>query len=199
MGRRVIYVVLIVFFVFTGCYGSDDVPFQIFLDSKWDEDEQLAIIFGMERWEDEAGINFFEFVGEFTDDEFTFEDIDDGHHVVYKLMAPNEDTLWLEDNYDCNCYAPGSKLNGYGLHTDILLYWYRFSAYYGPDDRENYLIFLSNLITHESAHFLGLGHNNVDCSRSMMAPINCTPDGEYREIADEDVEQLCVFYDCPGE
>lgn len=198
MGRRVVYVVLIASFVLTGCCWQGEIPVKIFLDSKWDDDEQLAIMFGMEQWEDEAGLNFFEFVGDFDDYEFTFlEDIGDGRHVVYKLMEPNEDSLWLENNYDHDHHAPGSVLAGYGLRTDILLYWYRFFTYYSPNDRENYLIFLSNLATHESGHFLGLGHNNVDCSQSMMAPRGCTPDGEYREIAGGDVEQLCVFYDCP--
>lgn len=190
-----------VVFVLSGCYGQNlgDGPVEIWLDSQWEADEQEALIVGMERLEDATGVDFFEFMGTYEDDEFTSDDLDDGRHTVYKFVEPNADSTWLEVNYTSR-YSPGSMLYGYGLHTDILLYWYNFPG--GADNhqanRDIYLVFLSNLVAHEADHFLGVGHNQVESGESLMAPHMGEQNGDYTEITEEDVSQLCVFYDCPA-
>jgi hypothetical protein len=201
MARNSICAVLVaIAFSLSGCYGQDlsEGPIEIWFDPQWDADEQEALIIGMERHEEATGVNFFDFVGEVDDSEYTMEDGEDGRHVVYKLTSANEDTDYIESrNITPAERDSGSYLAGYGLHTDILLYWYHFRNKYS-DVREDYLIFLANLATHESGHFLGLGHNNVGCDESLMTGNGmCVPRGEYVPITEEDVDQLCVFYDCP--
>ena len=196
--RKIIFFVVAIIFL-SGCLSQnlDDGPVEIWLDSRWDSEEQTAIIYGMERWEAETGINFFDFVGVYEDEdgEFSVEgDLYDKHHVVYKLLTPSEDSVWLEENYSSSVPGERGGLWGYGLHTDILLFWYEFSQEDFYSNREIYLVFLSNLATHESGHFLGMAHNVVDCGASMMAPHDCEQDGNYREITDDDVEELCVLY-----
>jgi hypothetical protein len=189
MARRIAHSVLaIAVFTMFGCYGQDisDGPIPIWLDSRW------------ERLEKVTGLDFFNFVGlhEDSSGEFDFDDIDDNRHVVYKLIEPNEDTLYFERRYAA---ANGRILSGYGLHSDILLYWYNFSPRFDASERDDYFVYISNLVTHESDHFLGPGHNDVACDASLMTGNGmCTPRGEYVEITQEDVAQLCVFYDCPA-
>lgn len=191
----------VTFIFLSGCLSQnlDDGPVEIWLDARWDSEEQTAIIYGMERWEEETGINFFDFPGVYEDEdgEFSVEgDLYDGRHVVYKLMSPSEDSIWLEENYYSSVSGRRTGLRGYGLHTDIILFWYSISQEEALSVRDIYLVSLSNLVTHESGHFLGMGHNVVDCAESMMAPVSCRHNGNYREITENDVDQLCVFYDC---
>ena len=197
MSWRAVSALLIV--AVSGCYGQDISagPIQIYLDSQWDAREVDAIRFGMERWENATGLDFFDFVGTYDDDEFSTEDLDDGRHVVYKIMEPNADTDYLEGvNLRRLGLSTenGDYLAGYGLHTDILLFWYNFSDEDISEDRMDYFYYLANLVTHESGHFLGLGHNSVACDASMMSPNSCAGVNALIEITDEDINQICFIY-----
>jgi hypothetical protein len=200
--KKVTFVVSTFIFL-SGCLSQnlDNGPVEIWLDAQWDSEEQTAIIYGMERWEEETGINFFNFPGVYEDEDGEFsveDDLYDERHVVYKLLAPSEDSIWLEENYFSSVPGENAGLWGYGFHSDIILFWYEFSMDADMSERDIYLVFLSNIATHESGHFLGMGHNVVDCDESMMAPMDCEQDGSYRPITDNDVDELCVFYDCPA-
>jgi hypothetical protein len=196
MCRNIVCAVL-AFATFAGCHAQQEIPVEIYLDSSWRQEEQDAIVFGMTRLEEATGLNFFDFMGTYENEDggFTLDDIDDNRHVVYKLTTPNETTEAVAEAYKAET---GNGLGGYGLRSDILIYYYNSSGKDTPENRDNYLVYLANIVVHETGHFLGLGHNRtVACDESLMAPHLCPPAGEYEEITADDIAQLCTFYECP--
>lgn len=197
------------FFFLVGCSSQtkdteENTIMYFFLSDDWIEEEATAIIESAEYWEQEIGIDFFEFGGYISHNEgFHNEDMYDGLMVIYPFSRSsiNEDIASLLE------YEGG--FSGYYL-GDILLfraldfeevdenicYTQRDSVYicntreeiYENPSFSHYINeFLPRVSTHEFGHAIGL--DDHDEAPSIM-------EGNSSEITGIDIENVCKIYSC---
>lgn len=214
---RSLFVLICLFF--SGCYGQE-LPVDIYIDSNFEPDEQGAILRAINALEvalgERVGERVFYYRGLHDDENFGLDDLDDGIHNIYQLREETPVTRYPEDMINDAYYYPEESyhIHGYGLHTDVMLYWYRFipdndfecatNDYYCDQEMEpesieelrNRMLYrLEELTMHELGHFLGMGHNNID-PESIMNIEYSAPYPETQVVPETDIEALCVFYDC---
>jgi len=202
------YLLLSIFLlILSGC--TQNLPVDIWIDNNFDEREEVAILISIQRWEEATGRNIFTYRGRYKDNYFTFSDMDDNRHVIYKIREPSVVTDHFVEATRARKNDSELELHGYGLHSDVLIYWYNFAGnengdYFdlidtGHDEYEVAMLFLSykleDLVMHELGHFLGLGHNNNRESIMCLERNRITWPGA-PEISEYDIRNFCRIYYC---
>lgn len=207
----------VLIFVFSGCYARNNLPMEIWADESFNLNGDDAILAAMDAWKDaiseRMGVDPFVFMGFYEDENgFDFDDLEDDIHVIYRIDDENQDGQELIELVREHWGYPG--ILGYGPHSDILIFWDRFTKYYNlgclfdeyllnEDECENISIDdllefahyrLQELLMHELGHFLGLGHNGYDESSIMY--LGDQPYPEPLVIPDVDIESICSLYGC---
>lgn len=164
-----------------GCGVSQ--PMHMSLEDNWTPQQQEHIRNDMHRWEKATNhlVTFIVSDTPFHDITGGFEvsDLADGVNVLYKLVKPNPTTDWLIDTSD-------EDLIGYGLNTDVLIYWYKLGL---SDSPYQDLYYLDPLILHEIGHHFGMGHiRNHPAIMDDLSWIDC--------ITQWDLESFCSIYGC---
>jgi len=201
--------------VFSACAEWQDLPVQIYVDTRFSDLEQEGIADAVAEWNRQAGCRYaygdvvLEIAGTVTDD-FTERDYEDGVHVIYRISNPIEAEQYLQ-----NVYGGADSTLGNATLADVILIMYNFdrfmieleaeqcerSAQLGYDnqnlqaslDRFRFH-FVRNLALHELGHLLGLLHHNDRPGVMNDDGLSFLSGSEF--LTDADLDAFCLIYDC---
>jgi len=196
------YILLSSFLVIlSGC--TQNLPVVIWIDDNFSEEEEYFILSAIQEWEDATEKNIFHYRGRHIDNEFNIEDLGDERHVIYKIIEPTEGSRFFVDMRIAETGDETHDLFGWGMHSDVLIYWYNLLDVYIEgvkedrlDEAHEFLMWkLEDLVLHELGHFLGISHNdNVESIMCKNRQRENYPDPSL--VSSYDVESFCRIYNC---